>query len=59
MRAISHFINGQSVTRAGAVTSPVYDPGTGEVQARLGTATPQSWRRQSRSPRRRNPPGPR
>ena len=35
MRAISHFINGQSVTRAGAVTSPVYDPGTGEVQARL------------------------
>ena len=35
MRAISHFINGQSVTRAGAVTSPVYDPGTGEVQARV------------------------
>jgi malonate-semialdehyde dehydrogenase (acetylating)/methylmalonate-semialdehyde dehydrogenase len=35
MRTISHFINGQSVTRAGAVTSPVYDPGTGEVQARL------------------------
>jgi malonate-semialdehyde dehydrogenase (acetylating) / methylmalonate-semialdehyde dehydrogenase len=35
MRAIHHLINGQSVTRAGAVTSPVYDPGTGEVQARL------------------------
>jgi len=35
MRTISHFINGQSVTRPGAVTSPVYDPGTGEVQARL------------------------
>ena len=35
MRTISHFINGQSVTRAGAVTSPVYDPTTGEVQARL------------------------
>jgi malonate-semialdehyde dehydrogenase (acetylating) / methylmalonate-semialdehyde dehydrogenase len=35
MRAISHFINGQSVTRAGAVTSPVYNPATGEVQARL------------------------
>ena len=35
MRTISHFINGQSVTRAGAVTSPVYDPGTGEVQARV------------------------
>ena len=35
MRVIGHFINGQSVTRAGAVTSPVYDPGTGEVQARL------------------------
>jgi acyl-CoA reductase-like NAD-dependent aldehyde dehydrogenase len=35
MRTISHFINGQSVMRAGAVTSPVYDPGTGEVQARL------------------------
>jgi hypothetical protein len=26
---------GQSVTRTGAVTSPVYDPSTGEVQARL------------------------
>jgi len=35
MRTISHFINGQSVTRAGAVTSPVYDPGTGQVQALL------------------------
>jgi malonate-semialdehyde dehydrogenase (acetylating) / methylmalonate-semialdehyde dehydrogenase len=35
MRAISHFINGQSVTRRGAVTSPVYDPSTGQVQARL------------------------
>ena len=35
MRTISHFINGQSVTRAGAVTSPVYDPSIGEVQARL------------------------
>jgi malonate-semialdehyde dehydrogenase (acetylating) / methylmalonate-semialdehyde dehydrogenase len=35
MRAISHFINGQSVTRAGAVTSPVYNPATGEVQACL------------------------
>jgi malonate-semialdehyde dehydrogenase (acetylating) / methylmalonate-semialdehyde dehydrogenase len=35
MRSISHFINGQSVMRAGAATSPVYDPATGEVQARL------------------------
>ncbi len=35
MRTVSQFINGQSVTRAGAVTSPVYDPSTGEVQARL------------------------
>src|ERR1700719_4279045 len=35
MRTISHFINGQSVTRAGAVTSPVYDPSTGQVQALL------------------------
>jgi malonate-semialdehyde dehydrogenase (acetylating) / methylmalonate-semialdehyde dehydrogenase len=35
MRTISHFINGQSVTRRGAVTSPVYDPSTGQVQARL------------------------
>jgi malonate-semialdehyde dehydrogenase (acetylating) / methylmalonate-semialdehyde dehydrogenase len=35
MRTISHFINGQSVRHAGAVTSPVYDPSTGEVQARL------------------------
>jgi malonate-semialdehyde dehydrogenase (acetylating) / methylmalonate-semialdehyde dehydrogenase len=35
MRTISHFINGQSVTRRGAVTSPVYDPSTGQAQARL------------------------
>jgi malonate-semialdehyde dehydrogenase (acetylating)/methylmalonate-semialdehyde dehydrogenase len=35
MRTISHFINGQSVTRTGAVTSPVYDPSIGQVQARL------------------------
>ena len=35
MRTISHFINGQSVTRPGAITSPVYDPSTGQVQAHL------------------------
>jgi malonate-semialdehyde dehydrogenase (acetylating) / methylmalonate-semialdehyde dehydrogenase len=35
MRTISHFINGQSVNRTGAVTSAVYDPSTGQVQARL------------------------
>jgi len=35
MRTISQFINGQSVTRTGAVTSPVYDPSTGQVQGRL------------------------
>jgi len=35
MRTIRQFINGQSVTRTGAVTSPVYDPSTGQVQARL------------------------
>ena len=35
MRTINHFINGQSVIRTGAVTSPVYDPSTGQVQARL------------------------
>ena len=35
MRTISHFINGRSVTRTGAATSPVYDPSTGQVQARL------------------------
>jgi malonate-semialdehyde dehydrogenase (acetylating)/methylmalonate-semialdehyde dehydrogenase len=35
MRTINHFINGESITRAGAVTSPVYDPSTGQVQALL------------------------
>jgi malonate-semialdehyde dehydrogenase (acetylating) / methylmalonate-semialdehyde dehydrogenase len=35
MRTISHFINGQSVTRTGALTSQVYDPSTGQVQALL------------------------
>ena len=35
MRTISHFINGQSVTCRSAVTSPVYDPSTGQAQASL------------------------
>jgi len=35
MRTISQFINGQHISRAGAVTSPVYDPNTGRVQALL------------------------
>jgi malonate-semialdehyde dehydrogenase (acetylating)/methylmalonate-semialdehyde dehydrogenase len=35
MRTIRHFIDGQSVTRTGAVTSPIYDPSTGQVQALL------------------------
>ena len=35
MRTIGHFINGQRVTCTGAVTSPVYDPSTGQVQALL------------------------
>jgi hypothetical protein len=35
MRTISHFISGQSVTRPCAVISPVRDPSTGRVQARL------------------------
>ena len=34
-RTISQFVNGQSITRIGAVTSPVYDPSTGQVQACL------------------------
>ena len=33
MRTVSHLINGQSVTGASAVTSPVYNPATGQVQA--------------------------
>jgi malonate-semialdehyde dehydrogenase (acetylating)/methylmalonate-semialdehyde dehydrogenase len=35
MRTICHFINGRSITRTDAVTSPVYDPSTGRVQALL------------------------
>ncbi len=35
MRTISHFINGQTVTGASTVTSPVYNPATGQVQAIL------------------------
>jgi malonate-semialdehyde dehydrogenase (acetylating) / methylmalonate-semialdehyde dehydrogenase len=35
MRRISHFINGQSATRNVTVTSPIYDPSTGQVQALL------------------------
>jgi malonate-semialdehyde dehydrogenase (acetylating) / methylmalonate-semialdehyde dehydrogenase len=35
MRTIRHFINGQGVTCNSAVTSPVYDPGTGQVQSLL------------------------
>ncbi len=35
MRTISHFINGKSATQTSAVTSPVYNPCTGQVQAIL------------------------
>ena len=35
MRTIGHFINGQIHSRSGAFTSPVYDPATGQEQARL------------------------
>jgi malonate-semialdehyde dehydrogenase (acetylating)/methylmalonate-semialdehyde dehydrogenase len=35
MRTISHFINGKSVTCSSTVTSPVYDPSTGQAQASL------------------------
>jgi malonate-semialdehyde dehydrogenase (acetylating)/methylmalonate-semialdehyde dehydrogenase len=35
MRTISHFINGKQTLHPGAVTSPVYDPNTGLVQAHL------------------------
>ena len=59
MRTISHFINGQSATRTGAVTSPVYDPSTGQVQARLEHGDTAILRRLSRLPRWRSPPGPR
>jgi len=56
MHTIGHFINGQSVTTTGAVNSPVYEPG--RCRPVWSTVTPQSWRRLSRSPRRRNPLGP-
>jgi malonate-semialdehyde dehydrogenase (acetylating) / methylmalonate-semialdehyde dehydrogenase len=35
MRTISHFINGESVSRSGSTRSDVFDPSTGHVQARL------------------------
>jgi len=35
MRTINHFINGRSVTGTSAITSPVYNPATGQVQANL------------------------
>ena len=35
MRTISHFINGRSITGTSAITSPVYNPATGQVQANL------------------------
>jgi len=35
MRTISSFINGKHITRTGGVTSPIYDPSTGQVQALL------------------------
>jgi malonate-semialdehyde dehydrogenase (acetylating) / methylmalonate-semialdehyde dehydrogenase len=40
MRAVHHFINGRSITRVGAAASPVYDPSTGQVQARLEHGDP-------------------
>ena len=59
MRTICHFINGQSVTRTDAVTSPVYDPSTGQVQAILEHGDMAILAEAVRSPRLRTLPGPR
>src|SRR5581483_1293504 len=39
MRDIPHFIDGQAVHQAGGDFADVYNPSTGEVQARVGLAT--------------------
>src|SRR6185312_6907811 len=39
MRDIPHFIDGQAVHQQGGVFGDVYNPSTGEVQARVGLAT--------------------
>jgi len=39
MREISHFINGKSVTGASGRFGDIYDPNTGQIQARVALAT--------------------
>ncbi|HEX3918350.1 MAG TPA: CoA-acylating methylmalonate-semialdehyde dehydrogenase [Caulobacteraceae bacterium] len=40
MRAISHFIDGKLVSEAGGAEGDVFNPNTGDVQARVGLAGP-------------------
>ena len=40
MRELHHFVNGQSVSGTSGRFADVYDPNTGEVQARVSLATP-------------------
>ncbi|MDF1679061.1 CoA-acylating methylmalonate-semialdehyde dehydrogenase [Ponticaulis sp.] len=40
MRELNHFVNGQSVSGTSGRFADVYDPNTGEVQARVSLATP-------------------
>ena len=40
MRELHHFVNGQSVSGTSERFADVYDPNTGEVQARVSLATP-------------------
>jgi hypothetical protein len=58
MRTVIHIIKGRSGTCARGITTPVYDPKSGEVEAPAGAAMRLSSRRLSWSPgRQRNPSG--
>ena len=60
MREIGHFIGGKTVKGTSGRFGDVFNPNTGEVQAKVALAKPFRGRsRQSPMPRPRSRPGPR
>ena len=59
MRDIGHFIGGKTVKGTSGRQGDVFDPNTGEVQAKVALASKARSSRRLPMPRRRSRPGPR
>ena len=58
VKEIGHFIGGKRVNGTSGRFADVFNPNTGEVQAKVALASKAELRAAVEMPRRRNPPGP-